>query len=46
MSLDDAVEQFRASDDEFFVFANAVTDAVGVLYRRRDGALGLIEPVA
>jgi putative sigma-54 modulation protein len=46
MSLDDAVEQFRTSDDEFFVFANAVTDAVGVLYRRRDGGLGLIEPVA
>jgi putative sigma-54 modulation protein len=46
MSLADAVEQFRSSDGEFLVFANAVTDAVGVLYRRRDGALGLIEPVA
>jgi putative sigma-54 modulation protein len=46
MSLAEAVEQFRASEDEFFVFAHAVTDAIGVLYRRRDGALGLIEPVA
>ncbi len=46
MSLADAVEQLRASPDEFLVFANAVTDAVGVLYRRRDGGLALIEPVA
>ena len=42
----DAVEQFRASGDEFLVFVDAMTDAVGVLYRRRDGGLGLIEPVA
>jgi putative sigma-54 modulation protein len=46
MSVVDAVEQFRASADEFLVFANAGTDTVGVLYRRRDGGLGLIEPVA
>jgi ribosome hibernation promoting factor len=46
MSVVDAVEQFRASADEFLVFANAATDTVGVLYRRRDGGLGLIEPVA
>ena len=29
----------------FFVFLNAETDAVAVLYRRRDGNYGLIEPV-
>jgi ribosome hibernation promoting factor len=46
MSVADAVEQFRASADEFLVFANAVTEAVAVLYHRADGALGLIEPVA
>jgi putative sigma-54 modulation protein len=46
MSLADAVEQFSRSADEFLVFANATTDAVSVLYRRQDGALGLIEPVA
>jgi hypothetical protein len=28
------------------VFTSATTDAVSVLYRRRDGGLGLIEPVA
>jgi putative sigma-54 modulation protein len=46
MSLADAVEQFSTSTDEFLVFANATTDAVCVLYRRQDGGLGLIEPVA
>jgi putative sigma-54 modulation protein len=46
MSLADAVEQFRTGGDEFLVFANATTDAVSVLYRRQDGGLGLIEPVA
>ena len=41
-----AVEQLRASRDEFLVFANATTDVVSVLYRRGDGGFGLIEPVA
>src|SRR5262245_41816441 len=44
--LADAVAQFRASSDEFLVFVDAMTDAVSVLYRRRDGGLGLIEPLA
>ena len=46
MPLGDAVEQLRRSADEFLVFANDKTDAVSVLYRRRDGGFGLIEPVA
>jgi putative sigma-54 modulation protein len=46
MSLADAVEQLQARSDEFLVFANATSDAVNVLYRRADGALGLIEPVS
>jgi putative sigma-54 modulation protein len=46
MPLADAVEQLRRSADEFLVFANDKTDAVSVLYRRRDGGFGLIEPVA
>lgn len=46
MSVIEAVEQFRLGGEQFLVFSNARTDAVNVLYRRRDGGLGLIEPVA
>jgi putative sigma-54 modulation protein len=49
MSLEEAVEQFHLDNDDhhhFMVFTNARTDALNVLYRRKDGGLGLIEPVA
>ena len=47
MSIEEAVLQFGLSPHEpFLVFRNAGTEDVNVLYRRRDGALGLIEPVA
>jgi putative sigma-54 modulation protein len=46
MPLDAAVEQLRASRDEFLVFTNVTTDVVSVLYRRGDGGFGLIEPVS
>jgi putative sigma-54 modulation protein len=41
----EALEQMSLLGHEnFFVFFNANTNAVNVLYRRRDGAYGLIEP--
>ncbi len=46
MSLTEAVEQFRAAQEECLVFSNVRTDAVNVLYLRRDGSLGLLEPLA
>jgi len=47
MSIEEAVLQFGLNPQEsFLVFRNAGTEDVNVLYRRRDGALGLIEPVA
>jgi len=46
MSLADAAEELRRGDDVVVVFVNARTDGVSVLYRRPDGGLGLIEPVA
>jgi putative sigma-54 modulation protein len=46
MSLDEAVLQLEAGREQFFVFRNALSGEVNVLYRRRDGGLGLIEPVA
>ena len=46
MSIEEALLQFRLNPHEsFLVFRNAGTEDVNVLYRRRDGALGLIEPV-
>jgi len=44
MSIEEAVEQLAASGDEFFVFTNASNQMLAVLYRRRDGNYGLIEP--
>ncbi len=45
MSVEEAVEQFQLRRDPFLVFTNAGTDSVNVLYRRKGGGLGLIEPV-
>ena len=44
MSLEEAVEQLRRSRDEVLVFRNAASQGLAVLYRRRDGKFGLIEP--
>ena len=44
MSVEEAVEQLAASGDEFLVFTNASSRTVAVLYRRKDGHYGLIEP--
>ena len=41
----EALEQMKLlGHDNFFVFYNALTSRVNVLYRRRDGTYGLIEP--
>ncbi len=45
MFLDEAVLQLEVSDSrEFLVFLNAETDKVNVLYRRRNGDFGVIQP--
>jgi ribosome hibernation promoting factor len=44
MSVEDAALRVEAGPDTFVVFRNAETDAVSILYRRKDGNLGLIEP--
>lgn len=45
MSELEALEQMSLLGHEnFFIFYNANTDSVNVLYRRRDGTYGLIEP--
>lgn len=46
MDEDEATLQMELlGHEDFFLFLNATTGQVNVLYRRRDGALGLIEPV-
>jgi len=46
MSEDEAVEQMRLlGHDNFFVCFNAEQNSIQVLYRRRNGTYGLIEPV-
>ncbi|HXF83821.1 MAG TPA: ribosome-associated translation inhibitor RaiA [Anaerolineales bacterium] len=46
MSEEEAIEQMRLlGHDNFFIFFNADQNAIQVLYRRRDGTYGLIEPV-
>jgi putative sigma-54 modulation protein len=44
MSADEAVLQLELVGHDFFVFRNADTDSVNVVYRRREGSYGLIEP--
>ena len=44
MTPEEAVLQLDLIGHDFFVFKNAETDEINVLYRRRDGNYGLIEP--
>ncbi len=46
MTLREAALQLAASGDGLLVFRNAGTECLSVLFRRRDGQLGLIEPEA
>jgi putative sigma-54 modulation protein len=44
MTPEEAVLQLELIGHDFFVFQNAETGEVNVVYRRRDGHYGLIEP--
>jgi len=44
MSVDEAVEQLNAMHYEFLVFLDAETERVNVLYKRKNGDYGLIDP--
>ena len=46
MNETEALEQMKMlGHDNFFIFNNAETKSINVLYRRRDGSYGLIEPM-
>jgi putative sigma-54 modulation protein len=44
MSVADAVQRLSRNSDEFLVFQNDGNESFNVLYRRKDGRFGLIEP--
>jgi putative sigma-54 modulation protein len=44
MSEEEAVLQLELLDHDFYVFTSADTGDINVVYRRRDGNYGLIEP--
>ncbi len=45
MGVEEAAMQMDLLDKNFFVFTNATSGDINVLYKRTDGNLGLIEPV-
>ncbi len=44
MDIEEAILQMNLLSHDFFVFTNAEREEVNVLYRRKDGNYGLIEP--
>ncbi|HEY5974350.1 MAG TPA: ribosome-associated translation inhibitor RaiA [Geobacteraceae bacterium] len=44
MSVDEAVMQMDLMHKEFLVYTDATTENINVIYRRKDGNYGLIEP--
>ena len=44
MNETEAIEQMELLGHDFFVFFNANLNQVNVLYRRRNGEYGLIQP--
>jgi putative sigma-54 modulation protein len=46
MNIDDAVEQLELVDHDFFVFRNAETGEINVVYERNHGGYGVIQPHA
>ncbi|HOG48531.1 MAG TPA: ribosome-associated translation inhibitor RaiA [Anaerolineae bacterium] len=46
MAPDEAIDQMELLGHDFFIFFNADSDTLNVLYRRHDGNYGLLEPEA
>ncbi len=44
MTPEDAATQMELLHHDFFVFLNSTTESINVVYRRKDGNYGLIEP--
>ncbi|MBF1363151.1 MAG: sigma 54 modulation/S30EA ribosomal C-terminal domain-containing protein, partial [Megasphaera micronuciformis] len=46
MDVEEAILQMNLVGHDFFVFLNADTDKISVVYKRKHGKYGLIEPEA
>jgi putative sigma-54 modulation protein len=44
MGVDEAAMQLVNLEDDFLVFFNAETERINVIYRRKNGDFGLIDP--
>lgn len=44
ITVQEAVMQMLTSEEDFIMFSNSVTDQVNVVYKRKDGNYGWIEP--
>ena len=44
MSVDEAILQMNLLGHQFFMFRNTENEEINVVYRRKDGNYGLLEP--
>ena len=44
MTVEEAIMEMELLDHDFFLFNNTETDEYNVVYRRREGDYGIIEP--
>jgi putative sigma-54 modulation protein len=44
MSVDEAILELEADGEDLLVFRDSGTDQLHILYKRKDGRLGVIEP--
>ena len=44
MSIEEALEQLQLVDHDFYMFRNAKTDEINVIYERNHGGYGVIQP--
>jgi putative sigma-54 modulation protein len=45
MSVDEAIDQMELLGHDFFLFHNASTRELNLVYKRQDGNYSIIEPV-
>ena len=44
LDVDEAISQMELLGHNFFAFVNAETDDINVVYRRKGGTYGILEP--